>query len=152
MRMRRLILGFAVFWKSPVAAHILAYIFPHTGVFLPLKIVFVIVNSVEPDEMPHYAAFLSGSLLFAKEILGKVRKTAKIRKRYNLVPHLTQGTTWESNKNSINITNKSQEASPFPAGDHKAAMNIRDSMRNTRHKNANDPQKKYRLGTASNIF
>ena len=33
----------------------------------------------------------------------KVRKTAKIRKRYNQVPHLTQGTTWESNKNTINI-------------------------------------------------
>ena len=28
----------------------------------------------------------------------KVRKTAKIRKRYNQVPHLTQDTTWESNK------------------------------------------------------
>ena len=33
----------------------------------------------------------------------KVRKTAKIRKRYNQVPHLTQDTTWESNKNTINI-------------------------------------------------
>ena len=33
---------------------------------------------------------------------------AKIRKRYNQVPHLTQDTTWESNKNTINITNKSQ--------------------------------------------
>ena len=43
----------------------------------------------------------------------------------------------------------SQEVSPFPAGDHKAAMNRRESMRNTRHKNANDPQKKYRLGTVS---
>ena len=58
----------------------------------------------------------------------------KIRKRYNQVPHLTQDTTWESNKNTINITNKSQEFSPFPAGDHKAAMNIRKSMRITTHK------------------
>ena len=66
--------------------------------------------------------------------LFKVRKTAKIRKRYNQVPHLTQDTTWESNKNTINITNKSQEASPFSAGDHKAAMNRRESMRNTRNK------------------
>ena len=66
--------------------------------------------------------------------LDKVRKTAKIRRRYNQVPHLTQDTTWESNKNTINITNKSKEASPFPAGDHKAAMNRRESMRNTRHK------------------
>ena len=64
----------------------------------------------------------------------KVRKTAKIRKRYNQVPHLTENTTWESNKNTINIINKSQEVSPFPAGDHKAAMNRQESMRNTRHK------------------
>ena len=64
----------------------------------------------------------------------EVRKTTKIRKRYNQVPHLTQDTTWESNKNTINITNKSQEDSPFPAGDPKAAMNRRESMRNTRHK------------------
>ena len=58
----------------------------------------------------------------------------KTRKRYNQVPHLTQNTTWESNKNTINITNKSQEVSPFQAGDHVAAMNRRASMRNTRHK------------------
>ena len=40
-----------------------------------------------------------------------VRKMAKIRKQYNQVPHLTQDTTCESNKNTINITNKSQEVS-----------------------------------------
>ena len=79
----------------------------------------------------------------------KLRKKAKIRKRYYQVPHLTQDTAWESYKNTINITNKSQEVSPFPAGDHKAVMNRRKSMRNTRHKNTNDPQKKYRLGTVS---
>ena len=55
------------------------------------------------------------------------------RKRYNQVPHLTKDTTWESNKNTINI-NKSQKVSPFPAGDHKAAMNRGDCMRNTRQK------------------
>ena len=55
----------------------------------------------------------------------------------------------ESNKSTINITTKSQEVSPFPEGDHKAAMNRRESMRNTRHKNTYDPQKKYRLGTIS---
>ena len=53
--------------------------------------------------------------------------------RYNQVPHLTQDTTWEGN-NTIDITNKSKEVSPYPAGDHKAAMNRRESMRNTRHK------------------
>ena len=28
----------------------------------------------------------------------KIRKAAKIRNRYNQVPHLTQDTTWESDK------------------------------------------------------
>ena len=64
----------------------------------------------------------------------KVRKEVKIRKQYNQVPHLTQDTTWESNKNTISITNKSLEFSPFPAGDHKSAMNRRKGMRNTKHK------------------
>ena len=44
----------------------------------------------------------------------KVRKEANIRKRRNQVPHLTQDTTWESNKHTINITNKSKEATPPP--------------------------------------
>ena len=35
--------------------------------------------------------------------------------------------------NTNNITNKSQEVSPFSAGNHKAAMNSGESMRNTRH-------------------
>ena len=64
----------------------------------------------------------------------EVRKTAKIRKRCNQVPHLTQDTTWESSANTINITNKSQEVNPFQAGDHKAAINRRESMTSTRHK------------------
>ena len=40
----------------------------------------------------------------------------------------------KSNKITINTTNKSQEVSPFPSGDHKAEMNRRESMTNTRHK------------------
>ena len=79
----------------------------------------------------------------------KVRKTAKIEKRYNQVPHLTQDTPWESSKNTINITNKSQEVSPFTVGDHKAAINRCENMRNTRYKKHIDPQKKYRLGIVS---
>ena len=35
----------------------------------------------------------------------------------------TTPNTWKSNKNTKNTTNKSQEANPFPAGDHMAAMN-----------------------------
>ena len=30
----------------------------------------------------------------------KIRKKAKIRNRYNHVPHLTQDTTWKSDKNT----------------------------------------------------
>ena len=32
------------------------------------------------------------------------------------------------------FTNKNQEVIPFPSGDHKAAMDRRESMANTRHK------------------
>ena len=53
----------------------------------------------------------------------KVSKEAKIRNRYNHVPHLTQDTTRESDKNTIqHHTQESQEVSPFPTVDHKAAM------------------------------
>ena len=52
-------------------------------------------------------------------------------------------------QNTIKI-NKSQEVSPLPAGDHQAAMNRRESMRNTKHKNTNHAQKKYRLGRGEN--
>ena len=54
--------------------------------------------------------------------------------RYNQVPHLTQDTTWKSDKKQLNITNKSEEVCPFPAGDHKTAMNRRESMTNARYK------------------
>ena len=64
----------------------------------------------------------------------KGRNATKIRNRYNQVPHVTQDTTWESDKTQLNITNKSQEVSPFPTGYHKAAMNRRESMTITRHK------------------
>ena len=79
----------------------------------------------------------------------KVRGKDQKQLKYNQVPHPTQDTTWESNKNTMKITNKSLEVNPFPAGDHMAAMNRRKSIRNTRHKNTNDPQKKNRPGTVS---
>ena len=63
-----------------------------------------------------------------------VRKAAKIRYRYNQVPHLTKGYHMGSDKTQLSITNKSQEVNPFPAGDHKAAINRRESMKITRHK------------------
>ena len=63
----------------------------------------------------------------------EIRKAAKIRNRYNQVPHLTQDTIWDGEKNT-NITNKSLEVGPFLAGDHRAAMNRHESVTNTRHK------------------
>ena len=78
----------------------------------------------------------------------KVRKAAKIRYQYNQVPHLTQNSTRESDKNT-NTTKKEQEVSPFPAGDYKAAMNRHKSMTNTDINKINDPQKKYRLASVS---
>ena len=64
----------------------------------------------------------------------KVRKAAKIKNRYNQVPHLSQDTEWESNKITINLTNKGQKVSLFPSGDLKAALNRCESMANTIHK------------------
>ena len=41
---------------------------------------------------------------------------------------------WENNKITIKIRNKSQDVSPFPSGDHKAEINRRENMTNTKHK------------------
>ena len=76
--------------------------------------------------------------------LSKLRKNAKIRNWYNQVPHLTQDITWESDKNTRkHLTQESQEVSPFPAGDHKAATNRQDSH----IYNKTGQQKEDRLGT-----
>ena len=56
-------------------------------------------------------------------IITKVRKRAKIRNRYNQAPHLIQDTNGKVIRSQLDITNESQEISPFPAGDHKALTN-----------------------------
>ena len=82
----------------------------------------------------------------------KVNKGAKIRNRYNQVPHLTQDTYGKATNSQLDTTNESQEVSPFPAGVHKAHINRR-TQRHSKHKTEKkDPQKKYRLGTVSKIF
>ena len=62
----------------------------------------------------------------------------------------------ESDKLTVDTTNESQEVSPFPAGDHKAHINIHaQNIANTRqNKNIKDPQKKYKPATSifSNMF
>ena len=56
-----------------------------------------------------------------------------IRDQYNQVPHLTQDTTWESDKNDRkHHIKESQEACPFPEGDHKAAKNRQKSKTQNR--------------------
>ena len=57
------------------------------------------------------------------EKIGKVRKRAKIRNRYNLAPHLTQNTNGKVTTSQSDLTNESQEVNPFPAGNHKALIN-----------------------------
>ena len=63
----------------------------------------------------------------------KVSKGAKIRNRYNQVPHLTQDTNGKVTNSQLDITNESKEVSPFPAGDLKVHINRR-AQRHSKHK------------------
>ena len=63
----------------------------------------------------------------------KVSKDAKIRNRYNQVPHLTQDTRGKETDSQLDTTNESQEVSYFPTGDHKAHINRR-AQRHSKHK------------------
>ena len=46
---------------------------------------------------------------------------------------MIRDTIWESDKNARkHHTQESQEANPFPAGDHKAASNGRDILKKTK--------------------
>ena len=63
----------------------------------------------------------------------KVSKGAKIRNRYNQVPHLTQDTNGKVINLQLDTPNESQEVSPYPAGDHKAHINRR-VQRHSKHK------------------
>ena len=76
--------------------------------------------------------------------LYKVSKDAKIRNRYNQVPHLTQDTNGKVTSSQLDTTNESQKVSSFPAVDHKAHISRR-AQRYSKHKtekNIKDPQKK----------
>ena len=63
----------------------------------------------------------------------KVRKRATIRNRYNQEPHLNQDTNGKVTTSQLDITNESQEASSFPAGDHKASIN-RQAQKHNKNK------------------
>ena len=58
----------------------------------------------------------------------KVSMGAKIRNRYNQVPHLTQDTNGKVTNSQPDTTNESQEVSPFSAGDHKAPGRVAQSV------------------------
>ena len=66
--------------------------------------------------------------------IAKVSKGAKIRNRYNQVPHQTQDTNGKVTNSQLDTTNESKEVSPFPAGDHQAHINRRAGIANTRQK------------------
>ena len=73
---------------------------------------------------------------FSKLRMYVVIKAAKNRNWYNQVPHLTQDTTWESDKNTIKHHTEEPGGQPFPSRwpQDKTAMTTRESMTNTRHK------------------
>ena len=75
----------------------------------------------------------NGHLKNTQKIVFKVSKGAKIRNRYNQVPHLTQDTNGNMTNSQLYTTNGSQEVSPFPAGDRNAHINRRVQCHN-KHK------------------
>ena len=79
---------------------------------------------------------------------------AKIRNRYNQVPHLTQDTNWKVTNSQLDTTNESQEASPFPADDHKAHIKSRIQMhsKHKTEKNSTDPKRRTALEQSVKYF
>ena len=76
---------------------------------------------------------------------------AKIRSRYNQVPHPTQDTNGKVTNSQLDITNESHHSQQvttkhIQTDAHKDIANIRQN------KNIKHPQKKCRLGTVSKIF
>ena len=66
---------------------------------------------------------------YYKYIKIKVRKKAKLRNRYNQVPHLTQDTNGKVTNSQLDITNERQEVSPFIAGDLVCSSRLRFSFK-----------------------
>ena len=93
------------------------------------------------------APFVADLFLFCYERDFIVSKGAKIRNRYNQVPHSTQDTTGKVTSSQLDTTNESQELSPFPAGDHKAHINRR-AQRHSKHKT----EQKHKISTKIMLF
>ena len=54
------------------------------------------------------------------------KKEGKYQESIQSSSHLTQDTNWKVITSQLDITNESQEASPFQARDHKASINRRE--------------------------
>ena len=81
--------------------------------------------SVSSQALYHWATALPTSST-------KGNKEGNIRNRYNRVRHLIQDTNGKVTNLQLDITNESQEVSPFPEGDHKATINRR-AQKHTKH-------------------
>ena len=90
-------------------------------------------SNADPEVMNLYSTMLNS----AEHDIPIVSKKVRVQ-RYNQVPHLTQDTNGKVTNSQLYTTNESQEASPFPAGDHKAQINRRDQGHN---KNKTDKNK-----------
>ena len=71
-----------------------------------------------------------GFILTMKRFVNKVSKGAKIRNRYNQLPHLTKDTYWRVTNSQLDTTDESEEVSPFTADDQNAQIN-RPTKRHT---------------------
>ena len=64
------------------------------------------------------------------------KKEGKDQESIQSNPHLTQDTNWKVTTAQLDITNESQDVSPFHVGDHKASINRRTRTHTkTRQKN-----------------
>ena len=68
---------------------------------------------------------IANCLCLHDSFITKLSKGAKIRNRYNQVPHLTHDTNEKVTNSQLDTTNENQEVRSFQAGDHKAQINRR---------------------------